>query len=147
MRQVSGYREQPGWVTVGQAIELGEAGASTVVLSPAGQRVSPPEGGTALEVAEAGFYDIRGARDGESLRLVASNVELTESDPARVDPAEVTVAVTGQPGGSGPDGPAAAVPDDIQEQAQRIWWYLLFAGILLLIAESWLARRTVPARL
>ena len=51
----SGYREQPGWVTVGQAIEMGAAGASTVVLSPGGQRVSPPEGGSALEVAEAGF--------------------------------------------------------------------------------------------
>ena len=41
VRQVAGYREQPGWVTVGQAIELGASGASTVVLSPGGQRVSP----------------------------------------------------------------------------------------------------------
>jgi hypothetical protein len=134
-------------VTVGQAIEVGTAGASTVVLSPGGQRLSPPEGGSALEVAEAGFYDVRGAREGQSLRLVASNVDLAESDPTPVDPAEVTVAVTGQPGGSGPEGEVAAVPDEVQEQAQRIWWYLLFAGILLLIAESWLARRLAPARL
>jgi uncharacterized membrane protein len=147
VRQVAGYREQPGWVTVGQAIELGAPGASTVVLSPGGQRVSQPEGGSALEVTEAGFYDVRGAREGESLRVVASNVDLTESDLTRVDLGEVTVAVTGRPGGSDPEGPAAAVPDEVQEQAQRIWWYLLFAGILLLIAESWLARRTAPARL
>jgi hypothetical protein len=147
VRQVAGYREQPGWVTVGQAIELGASGASTVVLSPGGQRVSQPEGGSALEVTEAGFYDVRGAREGESLRVVASNVDLTESDLTRVDLGEVTVAVTGRPGGSDPEGPAAAVPDEVQEQAQRIWWYLLFAGILLLIAESWLARRTAPARL
>lgn len=147
VRQASGYREQPGWITVGQAIELGEAGDATVVLAPGGDRVAPPEGGKALEVAEAGFYDLRGAREGESLRTVASNVDLAESDQTRVDPAEVTVAVTGQPGGSGPDGPVAAIPDEIQEQAQRLWWYLLFAGILLLIAESWLARRTAPARL
>jgi hypothetical protein len=146
-RQASGYREQPGWVTVGQAIDVGTAGASAVVLSPGGQRLSPPEGGSALEVNEAGFYDVRGAREGQSLKLVASNVDLAESDPTPVDPAEVTVAVTGQPGGTGPAGEVATVPDEVQEQAQRIWWYLLFAGILLLIAESWLARRLAPARL
>jgi len=53
--------------------------------------------------------------------------------------------VTGQPGGGSDPGMAAAVvPDEVQEQAQRIWWYLLFAGILLLTAESWLARRLAP---
>ena len=51
------------------------------------------------------------------------------------------------PGSGGPGGTAATVPDEVQEQAQRIWWYLLLAGILLLIAESWLARRLAPARL
>lgn len=147
IRQASGYREQPGWVTVGQAIDVGGSGGSAVVLSPGGQRLTPPEGGSALEVAESGFYDVRGAREGQSLRLVASNVDLAESDPTPVDPAEVTVAVTGQPGGGGPEGEVATVPDEVQEQAQRIWWYLLFAGILLLIAESWLARRLAPARL
>jgi hypothetical protein len=147
VRQASGYREEPGWVTVGQAIDVSAAGASAVVLSPRGQRQTPPEGGTALEVAEPGFYDLRGAREGQSIRIVASNVDLAESDPTPVDPAEVTVAVTGQQGVGTPAGDAAPVPDDVQEQAQRLWWYLLFAGILLLIAESWLARRLAPARL
>jgi hypothetical protein len=147
VRQSSGYREDPGWVTVGQAIDVGTAGAAAVVLSPAGERLSTPDGASALVVAEAGFYDVRAAREGDSLRVVAANVDLSESDLTRLDPAEMTVAVTGQPGGDGPGGPAAAVPDEVQEQAQRIWWYLLFAGILLLIAESWLARRLAPARL
>ena len=78
--------------------------------------------------------------------MVASNVDLAESDLTRVDPGEVSVAVTGQPGSGGRTAAAVAVPDEVQEQAQRIWWYLLFAGILLLIAESWLARRLSPAR-
>jgi hypothetical protein len=147
VRQAAGYREQPGWLTVGQAVDLAGAGSGAIVLSPGGQRLSPPDGGTALEVAEAGFYDVRGAREGESLRVVAANVDLSESDLTRLDPAEMTVAVTGQPGGSAAAGTAAPVPDEVQEQAQRVWWYLLFAGILLLIAESWLARRTAPARL
>ena len=147
VRQAAGYREQPGWMTVGQAIDVGATSASAVVLSPAGQRLSPPEGGSALEVAEPGFYEVRGAREGESLRIVATNVDLAESDATRLDPAEMTVAVTGQPGGNGGTSAATIVPDEVQEQAQRVWWYLLFAGILLLIAESWLARRMAPARL
>jgi len=44
------------------------------------------------------------------------------------------------------NGGPVVVPDTVQEQAQRIWWYLLFAGILILIAESWLARRLSPVR-
>jgi len=148
-REAASYREDPGWLTVGQAIDL-EAGPTSppaVVLAPGGQRLSPPDGASALSVEEAGFYDVRGAREGQSLRVVAGNVDVAESDPARMDPEEMRVAVTGQPGGSSPGGPAATVPDEVQEQAQRIWWYLLLAGILLLIAESWLARRLAPARL
>jgi hypothetical protein len=149
VREAAGYREQPGWMTVGQAIDVPAASNSTplVVLGPDGQRQSPPEGASALGVEQAGFYEVRGAREGQSLQVVASNVDLAESDLTRIDPAEVTVAVTGHPAGNGPGGEVAAVPDEVQEQAQRIWWYLLLAGILLLIAESWLARRLAPARL
>ncbi|MCC7124658.1 MAG: BatA domain-containing protein [Acidobacteria bacterium] len=144
VRYAAGYREDPGWLTVGQAIDAGDA--SAVVLSPSGQRWTPTEGTTATELTEAGFYDVRGAREGQTIRTVASNVELAESDVTPLDPAEVAAAVTGQPGGT-PDAPTAvAIPDGVQEQAQRLWWYLLFAGILLLIAESWLARRLAPVR-
>jgi len=99
-----------------------------------------------MEVTEPGFYEVRDAREGQPLRVIASNVDLAESDTARVDPEEVSVAVTGQPGSGGLNGGPVVVPDTVQEQAQRIWWYLLFAGILILIAESWLARRLSPVR-
>jgi hypothetical protein len=143
-RRAAGYREPPAWVTVGQPIDAGVPGA--VVLTPAGERLSPPAGVTALEVGEPGFFEVREGRDGGVLSAVAANVDLSESDPARVDPAEVGVAVTGAPAGGGAAAEPLVVPDAVQEQAQRIWWYLLFAGILLLIAESWLARRLTPAR-
>jgi hypothetical protein len=145
-RHASSYSEQPGWVTIGQAVEMASTGTAAVILSPSGQRLTPAEGSSALELAEPGFYEVRDAREGQPLRVVASNVDLTESDLARVDPGEVSVAVTGQPGSEGPDAAAVVVPDSVQEQAQRIWWYLLFAGILILIAESWLARRLLPVR-
>lgn len=143
-RQAAGYREPPGWVTVGQPIDAGVPGA--VVLAPSGERLSPPDGVTAVEVGEPGFYELREGRDGRVLSAVAANVDLTESDPTTVEPTEVGVAVTGAPTDGGPAGEPLVVPDAVQEQAQRIWWYLLFAGILLLIAESWLARRLTPAR-
>lgn len=147
VRQASGYREQPGWLTVGQAVDVSAGGSGGVVLTPTGQRRAPAEGSSVIELAEPGFYEVRDAREGQALQVVASNVDLAESDPARVEPAEVTVAVTGRPGGGGDPGAAPTViPDEVQEQAQRIWWYLLFAGILLLIAESWLARRLSPVR-
>jgi len=37
--------------------------------------------------------------------------------------------------------PGQTPPDEWQERTQRLWWYLLFAGILLLTAETWLAER------
>jgi hypothetical protein len=145
-RQASSYAEQPGWTTVGQAVDVSTAGTAAVILSPSGQRVTPAAGSSAMEVAEPGFYEVRDAREGQPLRVIASNVDLAESDLARVDPGEVSVAVTGQPGSGGLNGGPVVVPDTVQEQAQRIWWYLLFAGILILIAESWLARRLSPVR-
>jgi hypothetical protein len=41
------------------------------------------------------------------------------------------------PGGNG----TTVLPDETQERTQRFWWYLLFAGILLLTGESLLAHR------
>jgi hypothetical protein len=102
-------------------------------------------GTSALELNEQGFYEIRGAgREAGPVIVAASNVSLTESDLTRMDPKELVSAVTGgDPTGSTPGGDV--LPDEAQELAQRVWWYLLFAGILLLIAESVLAHRLTRA--
>ena len=54
--------------------------------------------------------------------------------------------MTGQPAAADSTAGQDVLPDSAQELAQRVWWYLLFAGILLLIAETWLARRLSPVR-
>ncbi|MCC7240654.1 MAG: BatA domain-containing protein [Acidobacteria bacterium] len=146
VRRASGYAEQPGWLTVGQALDVGASTTGRVVLTPSGQRRPAGEAGQALEVTESGFYEVRNAREGQPLQVVAANVDLSESDPARVETSAVSLAVTGQPGRGEQGEVGLVVPDAVQEQAQRIWWYLLFAGILLLIGESWLARRLTPVR-
>jgi hypothetical protein len=63
-----------------------------------------------------------------------------------MDPQELVAAVTGN-GTTGPAGGQDVLPDEAQELAQRVWWYLLFAGILLLIAETVLAHRYTRAAL
>ena len=57
-----------------------------------------------------------------------------------MDPKELVAGVTGN-GTSGSTGAQDVLPDKAQELAQRVWWYLLFAGILLLIAETVVAER------
>jgi hypothetical protein len=146
VRRAADYGEDPGWLTIGQAIDLASAGAGAIALAPGGQRRTPVEGSSAIELTEAGFYEVRDqSGGGPPQRVVASNVDLAEADLSRVDPAEVALALTGQPTDAGPNASPTVLPDSVQEQSQRVWWYLLFAGILLLIAETWVARRLVPA--
>jgi hypothetical protein len=145
VRHAASYREQPNALTVGQVLELPSprADRERVALAPGGQRLEIRSGQPGLlELGEQGFYEIRD-RDTptESGQLVASNVDLTESDLTPVDPADIVASVSS----SGPTGPAGvnteAPAAETEERAQRIWWYLLFAGILLLAGESWLAHR------
>jgi hypothetical protein len=163
-RHLSGFREQPAWLTIGQVLDIdaaevaagatsgsaARAAAGRTILTPGGQRrdLSTPAAtagaGTpaaALELTEQGFYEIRGAgREAGPLIVAASNVNLAESNLDRMDPKELVAAVTGN-GPAGSTQGQDVLPDEAQELAQRVWWYLLFAGILLLIAETVLAHR------
>jgi hypothetical protein len=79
-------------------------------------------------------------RDAGSVIVAASNVSVGESNLERMDPKELVSAVTGGDANGSTSG-QDVLPDEAQELAQRVWWYLLFAGILLLIAETVLAHR------
>jgi len=145
-RYLADYRERRSWFTVGQVMDLSQEGDTSrtrVALSPSGERI-PLAGdqGRVLELNKPGFYEVREqGRQAQLVTVAASNVELTESDRTAVDPAEIVSAVTGGPGGASLTGEPLALPDEAQERSQRLWWYLLFAGILLLTAESLLGHR------
>jgi hypothetical protein len=165
-RHLSGFKEQPSWLTIGQVLDIDAAevaagatsgsaargAAGRTILTPGGQRRDLPApvpatpGGAApavaaLELTEQGFYEIRnGGRDAGPVIVAASNVNLAESNLDRMDPQELIAAVTGN-GTAGPTIGADVLPDEAQELSQRVWWYLLFAGILLLIGETVLAQR------
>ena len=160
-RHLSGFKEQPAWLNIGQVLDIdaaevaagatsgaqARAAAGRAVLTPAGQRrdlapaAANAPAAAALELTEQGFYEIRGAgRDAGPVIVAASNVSLAESNLEKMDPQELVAAVTGS-GASGSTSGGDVLPDEAQELAQRVWWYLLFTGILLLIAETALAHR------
>jgi hypothetical protein len=151
-RYLAGYREPEPWRVVGEVVEpsivpasgRGPAEMARVVLTPAGQRVTlDEEGPDVLELQEQGFYEIRTQnRDSEPPVVVASNVDLKESDLSGMDPQEIVAAAMGRAGGAAAADPMAPPTDQAQEAAQRVWWYLLFAGLLLLGAETIVANRS-----
>jgi hypothetical protein len=146
IRHLAAYEERPPWSTVGDVFEPAQAGdpkVGRVALTPAGQRLTlDDEGADVLALEEQGFYEIRAqGRDTEPPLTVASNVDLAESDLTPMDPQEVVAAATGLAGGSLADAAAGTPTDESHERAQKVWWNLLFAGLVLLGLETVLANR------
>ena len=150
-RHLADHRDRKNWATVGQVLDLSQEGDPSrprLAIAPGGAR-HPLEGeqGQVLELSEQGFYEVREqGRQSALVAVAASNVELGESDRTGVDPTEIVAAVAGGGSGTGATTDPLALPDEAQERAQRLWWYLLFAGILLLMGESLLAHRLSRAK-
>jgi hypothetical protein len=152
-RHLVAYREPLPWLTVGDVLDPQRSGAAMppvkpgtsterTLISPAGLRVAlDGEGPDVIELEEQGFYEIRTEKDRPGV-VVASNVDLAESDLTAMDPRDVVAAATGRAGGTTAAEAGATPTDQAQEAAQRVWWYLLFAGLLLLSAETVLANRS-----
>jgi hypothetical protein len=148
MRHLSGYTEPRPWLTVGQVLDASSGALSKadagqrVVLTPTGRRVPlQDEGSDVMELTEQGFYELR-AEDRNTV-VVAANVDPAEADLSPMDPKEIVAAALGTPGSVQGGGGGAGVPltPEAQEKNQRLWWYLLVAGILLLGADTVLSNR------
>jgi hypothetical protein len=53
----------------------------------------------------------------------------------------VVAAATGRAGGTASAQEELVPSDAAQEAAQRVWWYLLFAGLVVLAGETLLSNR------
>jgi hypothetical protein len=150
VRHLAGYSEPEPWLTVGQVLNTSAVAArgpatQRVVLTPSGRRLPLDDEGTdVLELTEQGFYEIRGDAN-QAEGIVAANVDPAEADLTPMDPREITAAAVG--GDDGAAGPQAGVPltPEAKEKNQRLWWYLLVAGILLLGADTLLSNRMAKA--
>lgn len=147
-KYLADYGEAAASLTVGQVVPVPRKASAkgsstrgdTIVVAPSGTRVSVDSEDGAIELNEQGFYDVRTPGAGpDSAITLASNVDLNESDLTSMDPRELSAAVAG---GAQTPGTAAARPsDEAEAQAQRLWWYLLVAGGLLLAGETLLSNR------
>ena len=150
VRHLAGYTEPEPWLTVGQVLNASAVlargpAAQRVVLTPSGRRLPLDDEGTdVLELTEQGFYEIRGDAN-QADAIVAANVDPAEADLTPMDPHEITAAAVGA--GDGSAGAPTGVPltPEAKEKNQRLWWYLLVAGILLLGADTLLSNRMAKA--
>jgi hypothetical protein len=147
MRYLAAYSEPRPWLTVGQVLDASTGALKTdaaqrVVLTPSGKRVPlQDEGSDVMELTESGFYELR-ARD-KDVVVVAANVDSAEADLTAIDPKLIAAAAIGGTGGDAGSGTASGTPltAEAQERSQRLWWYLLVAGLLLLGADTLMSNR------
>jgi hypothetical protein len=149
---LASYSERPSWLTVGDVLDAARPApvpgavrqvTPRVVLTPSGERVTlDGEGPDVLELSEQGFYEVRAqGRDAAPPMTVASNIDLGESDLTPMDPQEVVAGAMGRAGGAAPAGANATATDQEQERSQRVWWYLLFVGVVILGLETLVGNR------
>ncbi|MBM3778202.1 MAG: VWA domain-containing protein [Acidimicrobiia bacterium] len=142
---LAAYAVPSAWLTVGQVLDPAAAAPAlaaetATVLSPSGVRV-PVEDGEVFELAEQGFYEIRDARGGGDVVLVAGNVDTAESDLTPLDPQDIAAAATADPSSARAFAQSAPISPEAQEGSQRFWWYLLCLAVLLLGADTLLSNR------
>jgi hypothetical protein len=150
IRHLAGYAEPQPWLTVGQVFNTSAVAArgdatQRVVLTPSGRRLPLDDEGTdVLELTEQGFYEVRGDAN-QTDAIVAANVDPAEADLTPMDPNEIRAAAVGA--GSEAAGGPTGVPltPEAREKNQRLWWYLLVIGILLLGADTLLSNRMAKA--
>jgi hypothetical protein len=153
VRYLAAYKESQPWLTVGQVLDpsattsVKATSAQGMVLTPSGQRRPiEEEGSDVMQLDEAGFYELRRGGAQSDTAVVASNVDPAEADLTPLDPKEITAAALPQGGNvqGGPGGEVLMTPE-AREKNQRLWWYLLVGGIVLLGADTVLSNRLAKA--
>lgn len=145
MVRYAGAREENSWYGLGQTFTVRKTanGQLPPVDTPAGARLSEgrntPDGDLLVTARELGFYRLR--YDGQP-GFAAIDTDGAEGDFTKLNFAEFVAGVTGGTGtGEGGDASGNASGAEV-EGRQKVWWSLLLLALLLLVAESVLARRT-----
>ena len=73
--------------------------------------------------------------------MVAANVDPAEADLTPIEPSEIVAAAGGAPAGSVAAQTGTPQTAEVREKNQRIWWYLLAAGLLLLGLDTLISNR------
>jgi hypothetical protein len=153
VRYLAAYKESQPWLTVGNVLDPSATTSAKatssqgMVVTPSGERRPiEEEGADVIQLDEAGFYELRRGGAQSDIAVVASNVDPAEADLTPLDPKEITAAAL-PIGGSAQGGPGGRVQmtPEAREKNQRLWWYLLVAGIVLLGVDTVLSNRLAKA--
>jgi Mg-chelatase subunit ChlD len=147
VRYLAQYEQSSAWATVGDVVDIAtllKSKADRVVVTPAGERRQMAANDPAvLELTEHGAYEIRSASTPSARPdRIAVNIDPAESDLTPIDTSELVAAATGHAPQQGPTtATATELTPEEAEKRQNLWWYLLMAGIALLVAELVVANR------
>ncbi len=145
MVRYAGTREANAWYSLGQTFTVGKQkeAAPPPIDTPGGVRLLEnrltPDGDLLVTAREPGFYRLRynGAPG-----FAAVNIDGAEGDFTKINFGEFVAGVTGGAGtAEGSEANRNSSNEEV-EGRQRVWWSLLLVALLLLLAESFLARRT-----
>ena len=170
---LAGRAESMPWFVTGQVVDLANPealltaglvsseaaglvdGLDQVALSPQGGSLPLPagDGPRYLPLDEHGFYTVRQpGSDPARPFVIAVNVDLEESNLARIDPEELALQIEapGAAPGAGPRlGEAMELRRADQERRQSLWRWLLVVALALFAAETvvsnWVSRRSAGA--
>ena len=150
MVRYAGTREEKAWYELGQTFTVGkrQEAAPPAVDAPGGTRLTEnrltPDGDLLITAREPGFYRLRyNAAPG----FVAVNSDGAEGDFTKLNFNEFIAGITGGAGSAEGSDANRNVSNEEVEGRQRVWWSLLLVALLLLLAESFLARRTKMAKM
>ncbi|HSE17495.1 MAG TPA: BatA domain-containing protein [Pyrinomonadaceae bacterium] len=145
MVRYAGTREENAWYGLGQTFTVGKRTEQTppAIDTPGGARLSEtrstPDGDLLVTAREPGFYRLRYSAQPD---FAAVNIDGAEGDFTKLNFGEFMAGVTGGAGSAeGADANRNLSSEEV-EGRQRVWWALLLVALLLLLAESFLARRT-----
>ncbi|HUF50714.1 MAG TPA: BatA domain-containing protein [Longimicrobiales bacterium] len=141
VKRAAGFEPARPWSTAGQVVDLaGAERAELLVTTPHGVRLDVAADRTLLTLDEQGFYQVREARAGATERIHAVNVDVSESELAALDPAEVVAVVT-TPAAQVAGAARLTLAPEEQEARQKLWWWLLLVVFALLTGEAVFANR------
>jgi len=145
MVRYAGAREENPWYGLGQTFTVSKEREAVPppVDTPAGARLSEtrltPDGDLLVTAREPGFYRLR---YNERPGFAAVNIDGAEGDFTKLNFAEFVAGVTGGAGSAEGVAAYSNLSNEEVEGRQKVWWSLLLVALLLLLAESVLARRT-----
>jgi hypothetical protein len=166
---LGGRAESSPWFTIGQVVDLANPdalltaglvsseaaglaeGLDQIAVTPSGTTIQLPagEGPRYLPLEEHGFYTVRPpSTEPERPFVLAVNVDLEESNLARLDPQQLSVQVMAAAGATRDalnGDRALALQREDQERRQSLWRWLLLAALALFVGETilsnWISRR------